>query len=475
MHPRSLIAISVAVLVLAAPAAIADTCTTTTDDTLIQNAIADAASNGGGTVQLEARVYDICEPIVLQSRIHLAGAGRGATILRTQQWTSATSPLYFFSIVGNGGISNASVTDLTLDQRTNGRVADGISFVADGAGNVPMNILIARNEIIGTPDGSGHQYMIWNYLGRYVKILNNWISGGFGSGPVGIVAEEGIESYGGYDVLVDGNTVTGINGSCYNFGQADNSPNPNSQLIGLRVTNNYGFYCYRGLNLGTGASPAQTAAHTIIQGNVLIYSAQEGISVTVGDGTVLRDLNISGNTVRNVGSVAGGSGVEVAGIRLSLRTGSASFIATSISRNQVDNVVGSPGYGIRLDSFDNTTVLDNAITTISNTGIIAVNSDATEIRGNRIESPGGSGIYASGPANAAMIVDNTIADWGAGSDGIHLEGLTYGIVRGNMFRRTDTMLPLPISIGSGTCGVAVWNNILLYKGSMPSTLVPACP
>ena len=440
----------------------------TSDDLTIQNAIGAAVAAGGGTVQLEARVYDICQSVVLASNVHLRGRGIGATVLQTRAGYP-TGPLATFgaSIVG-AGVANVSVTGLTLDQRTNGRVANGIAFVpanADFSGTVSSNILIERNQVIGAPVDGGHQYFIWNMRGQHVKILHNWVNGGFASqasAPLG----EGIESFGGYDVLVEGNTVQGIGGNCLNFGSAGGIPD--THTVGLFVRNNYAFLCSIGISIGTGDETQQTA-HSIIAGNVIIYAWKTGIFVLASGGNSLRDLQIRDNTIRNIGAPRSPSIAD--GILLYAALGT-SPISTIVEGNQIDSVSGI-AFGIRLESYSNARILNNSILRPSREGIYASNADNLEMKGNRIQGSGLRGIYTGPSAETQILTDNLVIDWGSASDGIRLEGVRYGVVRDNMFKRTDAARPEPVVLG-WSCGIAVSGNVVLYPGSINNSMPPPC-
>jgi parallel beta-helix repeat protein len=461
---RSLLA---AVLTLAGVTSAHAQCPTSADIT-IQNAISAAAAAGGGTVQLETGIYQICQPVVLASNVHLRGRGIGATVLQTLGGPP-TGPLGVFgaSIVG-AGIANASVVGLTLDQRTSGRVANGIAIVpgnADFSGTVSNNILIERNQVLGAPVDGGHQYMIWNMRGQNVKIVNNWVDGGFTAEP-SVALQEGIEVFGGYDVLVEGNTVRGIGGTCLNFGSAIGVPN--THTVGLSIRNNYAFQCKVGINIG-GADQANLNAHSIVAGNIIIYAWTTGISVYAGPGQSERDLQIRGNTIRGVGP--GGASAVCDGILLFAVSGSP--ITTTVEGNQIDTVQGR-AFGIRLESYSNARILNNSILNPSREGIYASNSNNLEVRGNRIQGAGLRAIY-SGPAVQAQIVtDNLIIDWGVASDGIRLDGVNYGVVRDNLFKRADAARPAPVVMGAGTCGIAVAGNVALYAGAINNGSPPGC-
>jgi parallel beta-helix repeat protein len=441
----------------------------TSDDMTIQNAISAAAAAGGGTVQLEARIYSICQPVVLASNVHLRGRGIGATVLRTRPgWPTGPLASFGASIIGSG-VANVSVVGLTLDQRTNGRMANGIAFVpanADFSGAVSRNILIERNQVIGAPIDGGHQYLIWNMRGQNVKIVHNWVDGGFVSQP-SAPFEEGIESFGGYDVLVEGNTVQGIGGTCLNFGSAIGIPD--TYTAGLFIRNNYAFLCNVGINLGAGDESQQTA-YAIVSGNVVVYAWKAGITVLAGPGTSLRDLQITGNTIRAVG-VSGASSLAD-GILLFGESG-AKPITTIVEGNQIDLVMGT-SFGIRLEFYSSVRILNNSILKTGREGIYAYSANDVEMRGNRIQGTGLRGIYTGPSVQAQIVTDNLIVDWGSGSEGIRLDGVGYGVVRNNIFRRTDAARPPAVVLGPGTCGVTLDGNVVLYAGFVNNGMSPAC-
>jgi parallel beta-helix repeat protein len=444
----------------------------TEDDIAIAEAIAAVAAAGGGRVDLAGRVFDICQTVVLASNIHLRGAGRGATIIRTAP--VLTGPLSGFgaAIIGVA-VANVSVSDLTLDQRTNNRVGNGIAFLPAGldfSGTVPYNLLVENTQVLGAPVPGGHQYMIWNMRGQHVKIVNNWIDGGFWALPSAFTPQEGIESYGGYDVMVAGNTVEGIAGACLNFGSAGH---PNTRTVGLFIRDNYANRCGVGLNIGT-ANPAdpQLNAHSVITGNVIVYAWTQGIMVVVAEGTAEHDLYIAGNTVRNVGPPT--PPLVANGILLFAGQG-ATVVATTVKENRIYGVRGL-GFGISLWNYPNARVLDNNIVDVAREGITVENSSDVEIRGNRIESVGLRGIYAgSTDVRGPVIKENVVINWGPASDGIRLDGVRYGVVQNNVLRRTDAARPWPIVLGTTNCGVTVAGNVAAYSEAFENESSPPCP
>jgi hypothetical protein len=441
----------------------------TVDDVQIQQSLDAAAASGGGTVWLDAGIYHTCETLVVGSNVHLRGAGRGATTIRGSSAIAGkiVGGAYIGATIGGAGVRNASVSDLTVDHRTYNRNANGISFVPTGVdytGTVPVGLLVERVEVLGSSAGY-HNYMIWNLKGQHVKIRDNWVDGGYPTPPTEPTSQEGIESFGGYDVLITGNTVTGIGGACINLGSAGI---PDSSTVGVIISKNYLSGCTYGVNLGTSSeSGGQHNFDSAIVDNVIIYAATAGINITVAAGTIQRNLHISGNKVRMVGP-----GPYAAGIRIWADT-TADVGPVTVSGNQVHTVTGVHGTGMRLESASNVRVLDNTVAITTGYGIMSHSADDTEISRNRIEQPGVYGIYVGPTALRLIITDNVIADWAIGSPGMLLEGLKYSGVHRNLFRRADGGRPTAIIV-LASCGVLMADNQSLYAGPATNGATAPC-
>jgi hypothetical protein len=292
--------------------------------------------------------------------------------------------------------------------------------------------------------------------------------------------QEGIESYGGHDVLVVGNTVEGIAGTCLNFGSAGL---PNTQTVGLFIRDNYAARCGCGLSIGT-ANPAdpQINSHSIITGNIFVDSRDTGIRVVVAPGTSEQDLFIAGNTIQNVGPPTAGGVAD--GILLFADSGGQSIVATRtratmVKDNRINNVRGL-GFGIRLWTYPNARILDNSIVSVEREGVYSESSRNLEIRGNRIVGAGLRGIMAGSEyfwgedIDSQIVADNVVVNWGSGSDGIRLNGARYGIVRNNVLRRSDSARPEPVVVWD-SCSVTVQGNVALYSGTVNNQSSAPCP
>jgi len=448
----------------------------TADDVNVQNAL-DTLATTGGVMQLDARVYNICQPLIVPSNVHLRGAGRGATIIRGAA-TSACKTVLNAQVcadVAAVAANNVSITDLTVDNNTNNHLANGVAFIPAGVpydGQVSTNGLVARVEVLGVRDSPTiHTYQIWNFRGQHIKIADNWVDGNSTSNS----NQEGIESYGGYDVVIANNTVRNIGSSCINIGSAGSVAY--TETVGLFAVNNYLDNCQRGVHVGTSnVSGDEYSAHIHVEGNVITNSRLNGINVNPASATHMRDLLIAHNTIRVVGPSS--TSDPAAGIRLypNGTIDSSAILSTTVEDNLIADIRGANAHGIRLTSYPNARVRGNTILDTASTGIQAMDTKSIEIVDNRFERTGTHGIdleKLTGDISSMVIAGNTFADWLSTSPAIVFAGAHFGVVRDNTFRRTDTAQPLAISFAS-SCGVTVSGNLAWYR-SWTDPSVPACP
>ena len=452
----------------------------TSDDTSVQALLDAAAAAGGGTVQLEARVYKICSPLIVGSDVHLRGAGRGATIIRTKATITGKviNNAFIAASIAAVGASNVTISDLTVDHATCTSNANGIALMPSGVagqgsqeynGTTPKYGLIERVEVLGTP--GPHAYMIWNLKGEHIKIVGNWVNGN----STTTSSQEGIETFGGKDVLIADNTVRNIGYACLNIGSAGLQ---NTETVGVVAVNNNLAGCAVGINLGTsmdGASPRNNL-HTLLRGNVITNCRQVGIDVPVTIGTQERDLEISGNTIRDI-NASGAAGIRLRANGSPYTLAADAIVANTISGNVIGNIRGSNAHGIRVSGYPNARILNNTVVDTDNEGIYVADSNDVEIAGNRVERPGTAGIAiwkSLAPEVARPIVErNVIRDWSATTAGILVIGAKRGTVKDNVFKR-DTGTPNPIVFDVSSCGVTVNGNVQWYLPTWTEPTTPGC-
>lgn len=84
---------------------------------MIQNAIDNVSSEGGGTVSFSAGTYTITKPIMLKSNVTLIGKGQDETVLKRH----ADSNLGAHGVLStptSGGVNNVIIKNLTIDANT---------------------------------------------------------------------------------------------------------------------------------------------------------------------------------------------------------------------------------------------------------------------------------------------------------------------------------------------------------------------
>jgi parallel beta-helix repeat protein len=447
------------------------------DGPAVQAALDATAAAGGGIVQLEPRVYSICVPLIVGSNTHLRGAMRGSTIIRAVNGYEGRdiSNSYVSSLIGTVGTNNVTISDLTADIFTCNVHANVISLLPTSVtanaydGTVVTNASVRRVEVLGAP--GYHSYMIWNLRGQHIRFLNNWVDGNSTSagGP-----QEGIESYGGVDVLIQGNTVKDIGSACVILGSGDIA---DSDTEGLRVVDNYLSGCTVGISLNaSGVYNGESNAHTIIRGNVIVDSRDAGIDVPVTVGAYERDLQISGNTIRNV-SASFGSGIRLRSNGAVI--GSESVIGTVVTDNHVEGVTGAYSFGIYVSHYPGARVLNNTVIDTWSDGIRVYNSSDTEVVGNRISSAGNTavGVYRTDSLTSERVIveRNRISDWSPLTSGVLVLGTSHGTVKDNVFIRSDTAVSSPVVVTAGSCGFTISGNVPWYSPSSNQLTSPECP
>jgi parallel beta-helix repeat protein len=450
------------------------------DEMALQEALDFTAASGGGIVQLEARTYFICSPLIVGPNTHLRGAGRGATIIRgsMDSYAKIIDDSFVGASIAAVGAKNVTISDLTVDQATCARNSNGISFLPKGLpgessqlynGTPVENSVIKGVEILGYPDY--HSYMIWNLKGKQIKITGNWVDGGASSSSF----QEGIESFGGHDVLISGNTVVNIGYACINLGAAGLT---GSELVAVSAVDNRLGGCTVGVHLGTAmaGSDPQSNYHTQIARNIIVGSRQFGIHIEITPGTMASDLMITGNSISDM------TGSQIAGIILRSNGGTIGSEAVStntVSDNHIQNIRGTNAHGIRLLNYPNARLMDNTVNGTDNSGIFALDSSALEVVGNRVEAAGSSPIHLGSSVSAGhtkfMVDNNLIRDWPANSAAILVQTGKTGSIRNNVMTRSDSAKPTPIVVTTKSCGVTVTGNISWYFPTWPGLTVAACP
>ena len=424
-----------------------------TDDTAaIQTTLNEAAAAGGGQVDIPSGIYITSDTLLIPSNVHVKGEGRGATIIRPTGGPypgKVVNGAYVFASLAMVSVSRASVESLTLDHATNQTQANGIAITVDGTNTPSLYCTISDAEVLSF---DSYQYLIWNHRGKHTKILNNYVDGGvpFYSPSS---AQEGIEVFGGEDVLVQGNTVRNIGGNAlYVNPEALVGP-----VLGLIVLRNYINSAKTGIRMAAGSDIHGAQ----IKENQVLSPWEYGIAVTASNGITVDDLQISGNSVNG--------GLE--GIRL---IGEPGVIARTISfrNNHVTKAGGTAAGSIVLNYFDNVELDGNTVSDGAGHGIFASACKNVTVTNNRVEAVQQIGILIEN-SHSVVVKRNRLKDYNLAnntSSGIYLPLTIKGIVRDNEFSVTNQSYAVNVP-SAASDQIVIADNDLLYKATFNPVFV----
>ena len=457
---------------------------TGTTDTLlpIQAALDAAAAAGGGEVYLRGGTYLVSNTLNVGTKVRLRGAGSGVTTIKNSGTTFAGKVISSAQVnagIAMVGVDGAHVTDLTLDQSTlasgsNG-LANGIVMVPtelDWSGTVTTNSSIERCRILKSINNT---YAIWNFRGTGNKILHNSVDGGITTNDSG--SQEGIEVFGGDDVLIDGNTITNV-GNVGILIQSGAGSVSDSAVSNVRVVNNYVYACQVGIAITPGldgGGTQQPMNNIVVANNQVVDSWSINIYANIFAATeVLNGLLIQGNTT--TGSVislkvSGAANTVLSGINIS---GNVFSGATTSSSGAV---YLSTAYNVL---FDSNVIRGN--TNVAGVGLYAGALTNSTISNNRIENAQGPGMALVTGTDKVDIRGNTISNWdiaGAGSNGISMTSATNIAFQGNRFYNASFPNNCNIRAVSGVSGTRdlgsnVGSGINPFCGATLVPVISAC-
>jgi nitrous oxidase accessory protein NosD len=359
------------------------------------------------------------------------------------------------------GASHASVTNLTIDFAPATTHSNGVVMLPDGvgyAGTTPTDCEISNVEVIG--GGNFHAYLIWNFRGRRVRILNNRIDGRVAAGELSV--QEGIESASGKDVLIAGNDVRNVGGNGI-FAVSGGAPGDEEERV--QVTGNHVANSGNGITVAqlliSATGPGLEIRGVTVEGNVVENTWWTGIKVQLIDPGGIDGLRIRGNRVSGVG-LAGqqpGHGIYMAATE-AYSLDPSRMRDVVVEENQVDGPF--TGDAIHLSEFPAVTVRGNQL---SGAGIHSTRPDSVVITGNTVRGAGGSAIHAFQNPNRVWITGNTVLDWSratAGQPGISVENAAPGArVRGNRLGFAGADPPTAVRVDPSSHAVVVFGNELL--------------
>jgi hypothetical protein len=419
-----------------------------TDDTAAIQAACDAATAaGGGVAYGPPGIYKVSNTILIGSKCHVEGSGRGATIIRPVSTTypgKQVNGAWIYTTLAMVAVTDASVKSLTLDHATNSQAADGIGVQPDGQGNVSHNCVIEDNEVLFPP--GFHSYLIWSHKGIGTKILHNFCDGGT---PTQVVMDQtGIEVYGGSDVLVDGNTVSNVGSSGIIFW----TDALGGVLARVRCVNNHVNVALDGFRMYTSSN--YSIQDIVISNNHFIASWNAGVFLTSDPGDVVSGLMISNNVVDTAPT-----GIWLEGAAASTRV--------NVSNNSVYNSTDANSSGIYI-SIPNVIVANNSVDTCAGSGIIIQTVSKVDVINNEVTAIQKVGIFYDTIVHGS-ILGNTVNANGENSTnfGIFIVRSSWINVDNNAFDPVH-VLAYPIYINlSDACSIGSGNVIRYTTGGAP--------
>ena len=430
------------------------------DTTALQSAFDDAAAGGGGLIFIPQGIYKISASLMIGSKTRVVGAGRSLTVIRggSGPLTGRTNNLAeIYANIAMVAADRSSVENLTVDNRANGTLANGIALLPDGAGysGTPCTRCAVLNcEVLGF---DSHQYLIWNFRGRMIRIAGNYCDGGV-TDVSGGVSLEGIECYGGEEVVISQNTILNVGLNAINL--ASTGDIPGTSLRKISVTENVIRGCFNGVWVNTSRGP--TATNNIVgihvANNFIEACANSGFYFSGQVGTAVDDLVIQGNCFQNLRYgvyLFGGSATVFRAVRVA---------GNSILNNgQAGLTMGVVSYGT-----DNSYVGENSVSGFTY-GVVLLQATNHVVMNNKIEATTYAGIYASQCASLSLS-RNFIQRFNLAQvpsyPGMIVSGLRRGMVSGNLFS-SDVDLPgLVVDATSSLVGVK--DNQLLYNTAVVS-------
>ncbi|MDQ6661538.1 MAG: right-handed parallel beta-helix repeat-containing protein, partial [Chloroflexota bacterium] len=256
---------------------------------IIQAALDAAFAAGGGEVILPRGIFRINTSLIIRSGVTLRGTGRGKTILRPPTGTIGSVTVngaFIGCCVAMVGAVKAAVLGLTVDLTTNSAGANGIAMMPEGAaynGTRTTDSTVQDCEVLGNGNA---QYCIWNLRGQRNKILFNYVNGG----SVASNTQEGIEVFGGDDILVMGNTVRNVG----SHGIYSNSAGgvAATDRLAVRVIDNTVDTADVGLEFDADAADGSLKNSTV-RGNTVTNMRTAGVSIACTATGVIRNLEVA--------------------------------------------------------------------------------------------------------------------------------------------------------------------------------------
>lgn len=432
---------------------------------------------GGGRVKIPAGTYKTTNTLLVHDNTTLEGDGRGASIIRSPNTVWAGKVVggnTVYAGVALVGVSNSSVQRLTVDHQTDtGPAEHGIIIDWDLVSVDSHHCTVVDCEVLFAAS-RGH-YCIWSRKAHGTKILGNYVDGGTLTND-NTTTQEGIEVYGGTDVLVEGNTVRNVGNNCL---YCNPEPSFSGAAANIRFVNNFTELGQHGFHI----LPGSNITDLLFSGNQIRNAWNSGIEVDCAAGITLQGLKFEGNYV-----LGGVSNV------LLDNTGAGTLVDVLFDGNTFDSATSTGSGAMEVNNFHNTVYVNNAVLNPGSYGMRLINGDNIVVRGNRFQgSPKGALIVSEFGAGLSVsnvfVTDNDFLKFNAanaGEAGVNVTGLANGVFARNRFSTDHPAVFAIYVVNSSSDRISFLDNYLEYdpgsqnpvyrnSGTNPSDGLTAAP
>lgn len=414
------------------------------DEPMLQAELDALATAGGGDYYLPPGVFVVDAPLIIPSRVRLVGSGMGVTTIRGRY--NGCKSIGACSVVATVGSEYVAISDLTVDKLTYSASGNGIEILPEGpffSGDPSRYVTVERVEVLG--DGPQHEYMIWNLRGEHIRILNNFVDGGTDD-LVTQTYQEGIESYGGHDVVISHNTVRRIGNVCINTGSG--SGLAGTDIRGVIVSENDLDACGAGVNAGSVGGALDVNTGTLISNNTMTNIGQFGVIIGASGAVDVRGLRIVGNHIETVG-VPGrlGYGIYIVSVN-------PTHFSALISQNTISKATG---FGVFTLNSKGIRIQGNHFSEIGYISILIYGGSDIHVDSNQINLSGAHSLYVWGAerVNARL---NDMSEWGPISPSVIYMSTHRSVIRGNTFFHTSSATLPTVLYSPDSQGLVIQDN-----------------
>lgn len=402
----------------------------------------------GGKLVLNAGVFLISNTLHVPSNVSVEGAGIGKTILRSTgvSFTGYTHSGGYttYALLGMSGVTNVGIRHLTLDAFTNLTEISAVAITPSGLSGTVLSGFSSRITIEGilALGSVFHQYIIWNQGGTDIKILNNQVDGNVATPAfaANFTDHNGIEVYGGTNVLIQGNTVRNVNYTGILVESAAGYTGANLNNKNIVIANNFIENVSNGIEIQGISDVAKTSTNRAegvnVYGNTIKGYTFNGIKLysnvagSAGGGDKLADINIHNNSIDSNGVTAATNGYAV-------------NIQFPASENFYRNI-----------KFNNNT-LTNILSPAASHSIKMQYPRNIEMQGNYFVNANLSVALLIGPTD--MLIANNIFDTYIGKS-LEIQAATRVKIHGNIFKGGLTNTTYNVWFTSASTYCEVTNN-----------------